>query len=66
MQPQISRSVEWLSWADVVHQAVGMVSVQIDTDVGEAADRLVAEAEATRRPLECVAADVVDRRLRFV
>jgi hypothetical protein len=51
-------------WA-VVHQATGMVSVQLDTDLGEAFLRLRAHAYLTGRRLSEVAADVVARRLRF-
>ncbi|MEQ8833970.1 MAG: GAF and ANTAR domain-containing protein [Miltoncostaeaceae bacterium] len=48
-----------------VHQASGMVSVQLGVGVGEALVRLRAHAYATDRPLAEVAADVVARRLRF-
>ncbi|MCP2243548.1 GAF and ANTAR domain-containing protein [Lentzea aerocolonigenes] len=51
-------------WA-VVHQATGMVSVQLDTDLGEAFLRLRAHAFLTGRRLSEVASDVVARRLRF-
>jgi hypothetical protein len=51
-------------WA-VVHQATGMVSVQLDTDLGEAFLRLRAHAYLTGLRLSEVAADVVARRLRF-
>jgi hypothetical protein len=49
----------------VVHQATGMVSVQLDTDLGEAFLRLRANAFLTGRRLSEVAADVVARKLRF-
>lgn len=49
----------------VVHQATGMVSVQLDTDLGEAFLRLRAHAYLTGLRLSEVAADVVARRLRF-
>ena len=49
----------------VVHQAAGMVSAQMDCTVAEALDRLRADAFASGRRLDDVAADVVDRRLRF-
>ncbi len=49
----------------VVHQAAGMVSVQLDVSVAEALLRLRARAFATETPLTEVAQDVVDRRLRF-
>lgn len=51
-------------WA-VVHQATGMVSVQLDTDLDQAFLRLRAHAYRTDRRLSEVAADVVARRLRF-
>ncbi|WP_159460457.1 GAF and ANTAR domain-containing protein [Lentzea albidocapillata] len=51
-------------WA-VVHQATGMVSVQLDTDLGEAFLRLRGHAYLTGLRLSEVAADVVARRLRF-
>jgi hypothetical protein len=49
----------------VVHQAAGMVSVQIDNTVAAALIRLRAHAFATGRLLSDVAEDVVARRLRF-
>jgi hypothetical protein len=49
----------------VVHQAAGMVSVQLDVNVTVALLRLRAHAFATETPLAEVAQDVVDRRLRF-
>ncbi|SES07676.1 ANTAR domain-containing protein [Lentzea xinjiangensis] len=49
----------------VVHQATGMVSVQLGTDLGEAFLRLRAHAYLTGIRLSEVAADVVARRLRF-
>ncbi|MBB4678421.1 GAF and ANTAR domain-containing protein [Crossiella cryophila] len=51
-------------WA-VVHQATGMVSVQLDTDLDQAFLRLRAHAYGTDRRLSEVAADVVARRLNF-
>ncbi len=48
-----------------VHQASGMVSVQLDIGVGDALARLRARAFAADRPIGDVAADVVGRRLRF-
>ncbi len=48
-----------------VHQASGMVSVQLEVSVGEALVRLRAHAYATERPLAKVAADVVARRLQL-
>lgn len=49
----------------VVHQAAGMVSSQLDIDVGDALARLRAYAFASDRRLSEVAEDVVGRRLRF-
>jgi hypothetical protein len=49
----------------VVHQASGMVSIQLGITVGEALVRLRARAFADDRPLTEVGADVVARRLRF-
>jgi hypothetical protein len=48
-----------------VHQASGMVSVQLSVSVAEALVRLRARAFREGRPLEAVAADVVARRARF-
>lgn len=48
-----------------VHQASGMVAVQLDISVGQALIRLRAHAFGTDRSLAEVAADVVERRLRF-
>ncbi len=49
----------------VVHQASGMVSVQLDIPVGDALARLRGHAYAEERPIHDVAQDVVDRRLRL-
>jgi len=49
----------------VVHQASGMVSVQLGVGVGEALVRLRAHAFAAGRDLAVVATDVVARRLRL-
>ena len=48
-----------------VHQAVGMISVQLDVSLSEALARLRAYAYGNERPIAEVAADVVARRLRF-
>ena len=48
-----------------VHQAAGMVSVQLDISVADALVRLRAHAFATDRPLNEVAGEVVARTLRF-
>lgn len=49
----------------VVHQASGMVAVQLEVTVGQALIRLRGHAFGNDRPLTDVARDVVDRRLRF-
>jgi hypothetical protein len=48
-----------------VHQASGMVAVQLGVGVSEALTLLRAHAFATNRPLPEVAADIVGRRLRL-
>lgn len=49
----------------VVHQATGMVAVQLGASVADALVRLRAHAFATDQPISAVAAEVVGRRLRF-
>ncbi len=49
----------------VVHQAAGMVSVQLGVTVGQALIRLRAYAFGNGRPLTQVAREVVSRTLRF-
>jgi len=49
----------------VVHQASGMVSVQLGVSVGEALVRLRAHAFANDEPLTDIATDIVARRLRL-
>jgi hypothetical protein len=49
----------------VVHQAVGMISVQLDVDLSTALLRLRAGSFVAGRPVVDVAGDVVARRLRF-
>ena len=49
----------------VVHQASGMVAVQLEISVGQALVRLRAHAFGEGRALNGVAEDVVARRLRF-
>jgi ANTAR domain len=51
-------------WAEV-HQATGMVAVQLGVALDEAFVRLRARAFAEGRPLRLLARDVVDGRLRF-
>lgn len=48
-----------------VHQASGMVSVQLGVSVGEALTRIRAKAFALERSLSEVAGDIVARRMRF-
>lgn len=62
----LSRDLEALAgYSAALHQASGMLSVQLDVGVGEALMRLRAHAFARERLLADVAADVVARRLRF-
>jgi len=49
-----------------VHQASGMISVQLGVSVTDALVALRARAFAEERPISAVAADVVARRLSFV
>jgi hypothetical protein len=56
-QPSVSRAE--------VHQATGMISVQLEVSLAEALVRLRAHAYGNSRPIAEVAADVVARRLRF-
>ncbi len=48
-----------------VHQASGMVSVQLHVGVGEALSRLRAHAFASGTSVQHVARDVTDRKLRL-
>lgn len=58
------RAGRWLQHAEV-HQATGMITVQLGVSAAVALARLRAYAYAHGRPLHDVAADVVVRRLRF-
>ena len=49
----------------VVHQASGMVAVQLNVDIAQAIVRLRGYSFTNDRPLTEVAQDVVARRLRF-
>ena len=49
----------------LVHQAAGIVAVQVGCDVIEAFDRLQIRADASRQSLEHVALDVIDGVTRF-
>src|SRR5438270_521228 len=53
------------SYIPQVHQATGMVKVQLGISVEDAFLLLRARAFASERPLREVATDVVERRLRF-
>ena len=48
-----------------VHQAAGMIAAQLDIPVTDALVRLRAHAYAQGRPVNEVALDVVERRLRL-
>ena len=69
---QSDAATESVAWAldvsdhrAVVHQATGMIAVQIEADVEEALVRLRAHAFAADRPIREVADDVVTGQLRF-
>jgi hypothetical protein len=69
---QSEAAAESVAWAldvgdhrAVVHQATGMIAVQIDADVDEALVRLRAHAFSADRPIQEVAQDVVAGQLRF-
>ena len=66
-EPTASRDgrVDYLLQRASVHQATGMISVQLGVAVEDALARLRAYAFAAGRDLDEVAADVVARRLRF-
>jgi hypothetical protein len=49
----------------VVHQATGMIAVQLNDTTSNALARLRAAAFASGRPMHDIAQDVVDRRMRF-
>jgi hypothetical protein len=49
----------------IVHQASGMLSAQLDIDVADALVRIRAEAYTSNRPVNDVARDIVERRLRL-
>lgn len=69
---QSEAATESVAWAldvsdhrAVVHQATGMIAVQIDGDVDEALVRLRAYSFSADRPIREVAEDVVAGQLRF-
>ena len=49
-----------------VHQAVGMISVQISDSLEAAAMQLMVAADASGDSLDAVAADITARRTQFV
>lgn len=49
----------------IVHQASGMLSAQLDIDVSDALVRIRAHAYTSNRPVNDVARDIVERRLRL-
>jgi hypothetical protein len=59
------RLAETVEARAVVHQATGMIAVQLDVRVTEALSALRAHAWAHSRSLNAVATDVVARRLRL-
>lgn len=56
--------VGW-SQRSVVHQATGMISAQLEVGLADALARLRGHAYSNDRSIYDVAADVVDRRMRF-
>ncbi len=69
---QSEAAAESVAWAfevgdhrAIVHQATGMIAVQIDADVDEALVRLRAHAFSADRPIQEVAEEVVAGQLRF-
>jgi len=48
-----------------IHQATGMITIQLDVGLAEALLRLRARAYATGRTVSAIAADVVSRRMHF-
>jgi AmiR/NasT family two-component response regulator len=57
--------VDLLGAYPTVHQATGIMSVQMGCTVEEAALRLRAEADTSQRPVEAIAADVLAKKVRF-
>jgi hypothetical protein len=49
----------------LIHQAAGMISIQLGITVEDALFRLEARAVTDDRPLIEVAKDVIDRKVRF-
>jgi hypothetical protein len=63
--PAVDGSDAGLAYQPRVHQATGMVMVQLGGTIEQAFLLLRARAFSTGRPLNDVAVDVVERRLRF-
>ena len=64
-QPPAEGPHEGAAFQRHVHQATGMVQIQLGVKTAEAFLALRARAFATSRPLSDVALDVVERRVRF-
>ncbi len=62
---ELNEFLELLGPSPVVHEATGMISVQIGGTMRDAADRLIAESTAAGEPVESVAISVVERHRRF-
>ena len=65
MDAEVNEFVVLLGPSPVVHQATGIVSVQIYAGLRDAADRLIATSTRTGRSIPPIALDVVDGTLRF-
>jgi hypothetical protein len=63
--PDLAGLVDLVDRRACVHQAAGMISVQLGVDIDGALLRLRAHAWAQQRPIAEVAAEVVARRVRF-
>lgn len=63
--PPPEDAARWLAGEAVVHQASGIIAVQLGVGVAESLDRLRAHAFAYGRPLLEIAREVVAHRLRF-
>ena len=58
-------SEEMLERIDRVAQAMGMVSIQADTTLGDALEMIADQANDRHCTIEEIATAVVDRRIRF-
>ena len=65
MDAEVNEFVALLGTSPVVHQATGMVSVQIGAGLRDAADRLLVTSTEAGRSVESIAIDVVEGTLRF-